>query len=117
MQLFIFIFSSKPCSVFLQSHPQDTLCTSFQAEWRIEEFKSVQKMDIGLKFGKTNIEIRINIFEILCVYVRVCQFLGKTNSFDFFSPNLLKIGFRVRSSKNYCQNKNQHPRYTKCANF
>ena len=29
------------------------------------------------------------------MYVRVCQFSGKTNSFDFFSPNLLKNGFRV----------------------
>ena len=49
-------------------------------------------MDLGLKFEKTNIEMRINIFEILCVYVRVCQFSGKTNSFDFFSPNLPENG-------------------------
>ena len=73
--------------------------------------------DLGLKFEKANIEIRINIFEILCVYVRVCQFSGRTNSFDFFSPNLPKNGFRVGNSENYCRNKNQHPRYTMCANF
>ena len=59
----------------------------------------------------------MNIFEILCVYVRVCQFSSKTNSFDFFSPNLPKNGFRVGKSKKCCQNKNQHPRYTMRANF
>ena len=79
--------------------------------------KNQHPQDLGLKFEKTNIEIRINIFEILCVYVRVCQFSGKTNSFDFFSPNLPKNGFRVGNSRNYCRNKNQHPRYTMCANF
>ena len=79
--------------------------------------KNQHPQDLCLKFEKTNIEIRINIFEILCVYVRVCQFSGKTNSFDFFSPNLPKNGFRVGNSKNYCRNKNQHPRYTMCANF
>ena len=60
-------------------------------------------------------EIRINILEILCVYVRVSQFSGKTK--NFFSPNLPKNGFNVSNSKNYCRNKNQHPRYTMCANF
>ena len=49
--------------------------------------------------------------------MRVCQFSGKTNSFDFFSPNLPKNGFRVGNSKNYCRNKNQHRRDTLCANF
>ena len=72
---------------------------------------------LGLKFEKTNVEIRINIFKILCVYVHVCQFSGKRNSFDFLSPNLPKNRFRVGKSKKYCQNKNQHPRYTMCANF
>ena len=52
-----------------------------------------------------------------CVYVRVYQFSVKTNSFDFFSPNLPKNGFRVGNSENYCWNKNHHPRYTMCANF
>ena len=43
----------------VQSHPQDTLYTSFQAKWRIEAFrlKFGQKMDLGLEFHKTNIEI------------------------------------------------------------
>ena len=68
-------------------------------------------MNLGLKFEKTN----INIFKILCVHVRVCQFSGKTNSFDFFSPNLPKSGSRVGNSENYSHNKNQHPRYTMCA--
>ena len=117
MQFFIFIFSSKPCSVFLQLHPKDTLCTNFQAKWRIQVFqlKFVQKMDLGLEFQKTNTEVRINIFEILCLYVHVCQSSGKTNRSDFFSPNFPKNGFRVvGNSKNYCRNKNQHPWYTMC---
>ena len=41
--------------------------------------------------------------------MRVCQFSGKTNSFDFFSQNFPKNRFRVGNSKNYCRNKNQHP--------
>ena len=81
------------------------------------QYKNQYPQDLGLKFEETNIEIRINIFEVLCVHVRVCQFSGKTNSFDFFSPNLPKNGFRVDNSKNYCRNKNQHPRYSMCANF
>ena len=62
----IFIFSSKPGSIFLQSHPQDTLCTSFQAKWRIQIFwlKFVQKMDLGLEFQKTDLRIRISILRI-----------------------------------------------------
>ena len=119
MQLFIFIFSSKPCSVFLQSHPQDTLCTSFQEKWRIQVFwlKFVQKIDLSLKFQKTNltirisilkiwiwnlsnikksnIEIRINIFE--CLYVRVCRFPGKTNTFDVFSPKM-DLGLTIQKT-------------------
>ena len=61
-----FCLSSKPCSVFFQSHPQDTLCTSFQAKWRIQIFrlKFVQKMDLGLEFQKTNLRIRISILKI-----------------------------------------------------
>ena len=138
IQLFIFMFSSKSASVFLQSHPKDFLRTSFQTKWKIQtfQFKFVQKMNSGLEFQRANIrmrisilniqvsnlrkliiEIRINVFEILCVYVRVCHFSGKTNSFDFFSPNLNKNGFRVSNSESYCRNKNQHPRYTMCANF
>ena len=48
---------------------------------------------------KTNIEIRINIFKILCVYVHVLQFSGKTNSFDFFSPNLPKMDLGLAVQK------------------
>ena len=71
------------------------------------QHKNQHLQGLGLKFEKTNVEIRINIFEILYVYVRVCQFSGKTNSFVFFSPNFPKNGLRVGNSKNYCQNKNQ----------
>ena len=79
--------------------------------------KNQHPQNLGLKFEKTNMEIRIIIFEILCVYVRVCQFSGKTHSSDFFSPNLPKNGFRVGNSENYCRNKNHHPWYTMRANF
>ena len=66
IQLFILIFSSKPCPVFSQSHSLDTLCTSFQAKWRIQVFwlKFAQKMDLGLEFQKTNLRIRISILKI-----------------------------------------------------
>ena len=69
IQLLIFIFASKPSSVSLQSHPRDTLCTSFQAKWRIELFrlKFAQKTDIRLEFQKTNLRIRISNLKILCV--------------------------------------------------
>ena len=73
--------------------------------------------DLDLKLEKTNLEIRINILEILGVYMLVCQFSGKTNCFEFFSPNLPKNEFRVSNSESYCRNKNQHPRYTMCASF
>ena len=66
MQLFIFIFISKPFSSSLQSHPQYTLSTSFQAKWRIQLFwlKFAQKIDLDLTFHKTNLTIRISILEI-----------------------------------------------------
>ena len=51
------------------------------------------------------------------MYVRVCQFSGKANSFEFSSANLPKNGLRFSNSENYRRNKNQHPRYTMCANF
>ena len=47
----------------------------------------------------------------------ICQFSGKTNSFDFFSPNLSKNGYRAGNSENCFCNKNQLPRYTMCTNF
>ena len=79
MGLFISIFASKPSSVSLQLHPQDNLCTSFQAKWIIIKpfrLKFAQTMDKGLEFQKTSLRIRINILEILslslCLYVCVC---------------------------------------------
>ena len=66
IQLFIFIFVFKPSSLSLQSHPEDILCTSFQAKWRIQLFqlKFAEKMDLGLEFQKTNLRIRTSILEI-----------------------------------------------------
>ena len=74
IQLFIFIFASKPFCVSLQSHPQDTLCTSFQTKQRIQLFplKFSQKINIGLEFQKINLRIKISILEILCVCMCVC---------------------------------------------
>ena len=43
-------------------------------------------MDLGLEFQKTNIKIRINIFEILSVYVQLCQISGKKKQFLLFQP-------------------------------
>ena len=72
---------------------------SGELEFGISDNSSQNKcqhpQDLGLKFEKTNIEIRINIFEILYMYARVYQFSGKRNSFDFFSPTFPKNGFRV----------------------
>ena len=117
MQFFIFIFPSKSSSVSLQSHPEDTLCTNFQTKWRIQfltqicpkngfrfgilknkaQNKNQDPRDLGLKFEKTNVEIRISILGILGAHMCVCQFSSKTNSFDFFSPNLPKNELRVRN--------------------
>ena len=46
-----------------------------------------------------------------------CQFSSKTDSFNFFGPNLPKNGFRVENSESKCWNKNQYPRDTMCTNF
>ena len=66
MQLFIFIFTSKPWSVFLQSHPLDTL--AYQLPGKVEKnffpLKFAHKMDLGLEIPKTNARIRIIILEI-----------------------------------------------------
>ena len=98
----------------IQIRPKNGFRFGIWEKW--SQNKNQHPQDLGLKFEKTNIEMRINIFEILCVYVRVCQFSGKTNSFDFFSSNLPKSGSRVGNSENHCRNKNQHPRYTLCTN-
>ena len=81
IQLFIFIFASKPSSVSLQSYPQDTLCTSFWGKWRIQplRLKFSQKMDIDLEFQKTNLRIRISMLEILCLFGCVCVLIFKQN--------------------------------------
>ena len=66
IKLFIFVFSSKPGSAFLQSHPQDTLCSSLQAKRKIQGFRFifVQKIDFGWEFQKANLRIRITILKI-----------------------------------------------------
>ena len=52
----------------------------------------------------------------MCVYVHVRQFSGKTNSFDFYSPNLPKNGFKIENSEKYW-NKNHYCQDAICANF
>ena len=84
---------------------------------KLSQNKNQHPQGLGLKFKKTNIKIRINIFKILCVYVQICQISGKTNNFDFFSPNLPKNRFRVWNSESYCSNKNQHRQDAMHANF
>ena len=73
-----------------------------QALNTIIQNKNQHPRDLGFKLEKTNMKIRINIFQILfvCMCVCVCQFSGKTNSFYFFSPNLPKSRFRVGNSEN-----------------
>ena len=55
----------------------------------------------------------ISILKIPCVPA----FVGKTDNFDFFGPNLPKNGFLFGNLENHCWNKNQHPRDSVCANF
>ena len=50
-------------------------------------------MDLGLEFQKTNIKIRFNILETLCVLI----FRQKGQIFD---TNFPKNGFRVANSEN-----------------
>ena len=67
-------------------------------------------MDLGLEFQKTNIKIRFNILETLCVPI----FRQKG---QIFNTNFPKNGIRVANSENLCWNKNQHPQDTLCAKF
>ena len=60
LQLFIFIVSSKPCPVFLQSHPK-ILC--IPASRQSFPAQICPKMDLGLEFQKTNLKIRISILK------------------------------------------------------
>ena len=52
----------------------------------------------------------------VCMWVSA-SFEAKQRVLTFFSPNLPKSGARISNSENYCQNKNQYPRYTMFANF
>ena len=101
IQLFIFIFASNPSAVSLQAHPQDTLCTSFQAKWRIQHFrlKFAKKIDISLEFQKTNLRVRISILEILCVCV-CANFQAKQKaltSSDQISPKM-DLGLEIHKT-------------------
>ena len=78
--------------------------------------KNQHPQDLGLDLRKL-ISKEESTSSRYCVYARVCRFSGKTNSFDFFSPNFPKNGFRIGSSKNCCQNNNQYPQNSMCANF
>ena len=63
------------------------------------------KIDLSLEFQKTNVGIRVNILEILCVPI----FKKKPENCDFFGPNLPKNGFWGRSFKNLSPNSESPP--------
>ena len=53
------------------------------------------KVKLSLEIQKTNVEIRINIFETPCVPI-----FRQTDNFDFFSPNLPKSEIKFGNSEN-----------------
>ena len=53
-------------------------------------------MELGLEIQNTNLRIRINILEMLCVSI----FKQKRENFDFFIPNIFKNELRVGNSEN-----------------
>ena len=63
------------------------VCVSFQAKQIALTFSDqiYPEMDLGVEIQKTNVRIRIIIPEILC------QFSGKTNTFDFFFNNITSL--------------------------
>ena len=63
--------------------------------------KNQHPQDLGLKFEKTNIEITINIFEILCVYVCVCaNFQAKQTALTFSAQICRKMDLVLAIQKN-----------------
>ena len=66
IQLFIFIFASKPSFVSLQSHLKVYLLPGKVGNSTFST-QICPKTDIGLEFQKTNLRIRIRTLEILCV--------------------------------------------------
>ena len=47
----------------------------------------------------------------------MCNYIRRNRQFHLLGLTLPKNRFRFGNSKNWYQNKNQHPRYTICANF
>ena len=47
----------------------------------------------------------------------MCNCIRRNRQFHLLGLTLPKNWFRFGNSENWCQNKNQHPRYTACANF
>ena len=47
----------------------------------------------------------------------MCNYIRPNRQFHLLGLTLPKNGFRFGNSKNWWQNKNQHPRYAMCANF
>ena len=47
----------------------------------------------------------------------MCNCIRRNRQFHLLGLTLPKNWFRFGNSENWCQNKNQHPRYTTCANF
>ena len=82
IELFNFIFASKPSSLSLQSYPRDTLCVSvnFQAKQTTLACSAQirPRMDLGLEIQRTDARIKVSILEMSCVsilYDTMCQYL------------------------------------------
>ena len=63
--------------------------------------KNQHPRDLGLKFEKSNIEIRINIFEILCACMCMCaSFQAKQIALTFTAQICPKMDLRSEIQKN-----------------
>ena len=99
IQLFILIFTSKCSSLprYPCNHILKTLCVSASRQtiqFNFFDEKFVQKMDLGFEFRKTNVEIRIDILEILCVPV-----FSPNGQFWLFWPKFAQNEFRFGIQK------------------
>ena len=111
-------------------HCRDTLCANFQPNWTTLTFLAqiCPKRKLGFEIQKTNVGIRISIFEICVPIFRqneqlwpfgpknfknlsldsesaslryyVYQFTDIRDNFEFLGPNLPKNGFLDRNFKN-----------------
>ena len=96
IQLFIFIFASKPSFLSLQltssKYSVDQLPGKIK-QLNIFDSKFAQKMDLGLEFQKTNV--------CVCVCVCVCQFSWQNKPLWLSYPKLSqKIDLELEIQKN-----------------